>query len=211
MFLYCCKTSSTLVRRYCHCLRIFHNVKVKGVTYVRPPYTLATLDSSSSSSPPKLLILKKININITWRHNGRDGVLNHQPHDCLLNRLFWGRSKKTLKLHVTGHCEGNSPVTSEFPAQRASNAENVSIWWRHHERFRSASAQYHGQPIQRGKALFCSSWAGSYSVKSMLNSLLVNKDFLTWLLIGWRLCCQPIRCQVWKYLLTNMDFNLEIS
>ena len=24
------------------------------------------------------------------------------------------------------------PVTSEFPAQRASNAENVSIWWRHH-------------------------------------------------------------------------------
>ena len=28
--------------------------------------------------------------------------------------------------------EGNSPVTGEFPAQRASNAENVSIWWRHH-------------------------------------------------------------------------------
>ena len=45
--------------------------------------------------------------------------------------------------------------------------------------------------------------------KSMLNSMLVNKDFLTWLLIGWRLCCQPIRCQVWKSLLTNMDFNME--
>ena len=28
---------------------------------------------------------------------------------------------------------GNSPVTGEFPAQRASNAENVSIWWRHHD------------------------------------------------------------------------------
>ena len=25
------------------------------------------------------------------------------------------------------------PVTGEFPAQMASNAENVSIWWRHHE------------------------------------------------------------------------------
>ena len=47
--------------------------------------------------------------------------------------------------------------------------------------------------------------------KSMLNSMLVNKDFLTWLLIGWRLCCQPIRCQVWKSLLTIMDFNMEIS
>ena len=29
---------------------------------------------------------------------------------------------------------GNSPVTGEFPSQRASNAENVSIWWRHHGR-----------------------------------------------------------------------------
>ena len=27
---------------------------------------------------------------------------------------------------------GNSPLTGEFPAQMASNAENVSIWWRHH-------------------------------------------------------------------------------
>ena len=42
------------------------------------------------------------------------------------------RSKKTSKLPVTGLCEGNSPVTGEFPTQRASSAENVSIWWRHH-------------------------------------------------------------------------------
>ena len=42
------------------------------------------------------------------------------------------RSKKTSKLRVSGLCEGNSPVTGEFPAQRASNTENVSIWWRHH-------------------------------------------------------------------------------
>ena len=41
-------------------------------------------------------------------------------------------SKKTSKLRVTGLGAGNSPVTGEFPAQRASNAENVSIWWRHH-------------------------------------------------------------------------------
>ena len=36
------------------------------------------------------------------------------------------------KLHVTGLCVGNSPVSGEFPTQRASNAENDSIWWRHH-------------------------------------------------------------------------------
>ena len=65
-----------------------------------------------------------------WRHNERDGVSNH---DCLLNCLFRRRSKKTWKLRVTGLCEGNSPLTGEFPSQRTSNAENVSIWWRHHD------------------------------------------------------------------------------
>ena len=33
------------------------------------------------------------------------------------------RSKKTSKLHVTGLCEWNSSVTSEFTEQRASNVE----------------------------------------------------------------------------------------
>ena len=36
------------------------------------------------------------------------------------------------KLRVTGLCAGNSPVIGEFPAQGASDAESVSIWWRHH-------------------------------------------------------------------------------
>ena len=66
---------------------------------------------------------------LRWRHNGRDSVSNLHPHDCLLNRLFRHRSKKTAKLRVTGLCAGNSPGTGEFPAQMASNAENVSIWW----------------------------------------------------------------------------------
>ena len=70
---------------------------------------------------------------LQWRHNGRERVSNHQPHDCLLNRLFRRRSRKTPKLRVTGLCEGISPGIGEFPAQRASNAENISIWWRHHD------------------------------------------------------------------------------
>ena len=70
---------------------------------------------------------------LQWRHNGHHSVSNHQPHDCLLNRLFRRRSTKTSKLCVTGLCVGNSPGTGEFPTQMASNAENVSIWWRHHD------------------------------------------------------------------------------
>ena len=46
------------------------------------------------------------NYPLRWRHNGRDGVSNHQPHDCLLNSLFGRRSKKTWKFRVTGLCAG---------------------------------------------------------------------------------------------------------
>ena len=77
--------------------------------------------------------LKISNSTLQWRHNGHDSVSNHQPHDCFLNRLFRHRSKKTSKLRVTGLYTGNSPASGEFPTQMASNAENVSIWWRHHE------------------------------------------------------------------------------
>ena len=69
---------------------------------------------------------------LQWRHKEHDGVSNHQPHDCLLNRLFRSRSKSTSNLRVTGLCVWNSPITGEFPAPMANNAENVSIWWRHH-------------------------------------------------------------------------------
>ena len=51
------------------------------------------------------------------------------------NRLIRRRSKKTSKHRVTGLCAGNSPGTGESPAQMASYAENISIWWRHHEDF----------------------------------------------------------------------------
>ena len=75
------------------------------------------------------------------RHNGRDGVSNHHTHHCLLNRLFRRRSKKTSNSRVTGLCAGNSPVTGEFPAQMASNAEKVSIWCRYHDMYRRPDLQ----------------------------------------------------------------------
>ena len=70
-------------------------------------------------------------VSLRWRHNERDGVSSHQPHDCLLKRLFRRRSKETSKFRVTGLCVGNSSVTGEFPTQRASSAQNAPIWWRH--------------------------------------------------------------------------------
>ena len=76
---------------------------------------------------------------LQWGHNRRDGVSNHQPRDCFLNRLV-RRSKKMPKLRVTGLWVGNLPVTSELPTERASNAGNVPIWWRHHNAARCDSS-----------------------------------------------------------------------
>ena len=69
---------------------------------------------------------------LQWRHNECDGISNHRRLDCSPNRLFRRGSKKTSKLLYTGLCEGKLPVTSGSPSQRTSNAENASIWWRHH-------------------------------------------------------------------------------
>ena len=73
-----------------------------------------------------LMTFRATNGTLHWSHNGHDNVSNHQPHD-----VFSDAAKKIIKLRVNG-LAGNSPATDEFPAQMASKAENVSIWWRHH-------------------------------------------------------------------------------
>ena len=117
-------------RKYLWNCRLF-NQAVRGAKAINTPRTYATNKNEyfhTSSFNDGLLthaFSKTSLITVTsywtrWR-------LNHQPHDCLLNRLFRRRSKKTSKPRVTGLCVGNSPVTGEFPAQMACNAENVSI------------------------------------------------------------------------------------
>ena len=73
---------------------------------------------------------------LRWRHNGRDGVSNHQPHQCLLNRLFEYRSKKTSKLRVTGLCVGNSPGNSPHKCQSRGKCFHLMTssccWMAHH-------------------------------------------------------------------------------
>ena len=108
----------------------------------------------------------RVIITLQWRHNGRDSVSNHQPYDCFLNRLFRRRWKKISKLRVTGLCAGNSPEPGEFPAQMASNAENVYIWWRHHDIY------FHCWAV--ATALFC------HLCTDRPILTLPHPDFLTW-------------------------------
>ena len=69
--------------------------------------------------------------------------------------------KKISKLRVTGLCAGNSPVTGEFPAHMASNAANVSIWWRHHVPSLSWLATGRAVFILKRTAVFISMYASS--------------------------------------------------
>ena len=68
---------------------------------------------------------------LQWHYNERDGISNHQPHDCFLDLLLRRRLKKNIKaprhLPLWGEFTGDQWI----PTQRASNAEIVSIWWRH--------------------------------------------------------------------------------
>ena len=116
-------------------------------------------------------------------HNGCDGISNYQPHDCFLNRLFGRRSKKTSKLCVTGPCVGNSPGTGEFPAQRASNAENVSIWWRHHDSDSTWVSLTHG--ISNHLNCLFKSLLRQQHRKYQCSTLLALYEGNPWMMGGW--------------------------
>ena len=106
-----------------------HNIHVLSMTHIwwiskalSFPLPFAHFPSLSTSS------FHSVSWTLQWR-NERNGVSNHWGHDCLLNILFRRRSKKTPKLRVTSLGEGNSPVTGEFPAQRA----RVTRKWFHYD------------------------------------------------------------------------------
>ena len=59
---------------------------------------------------------------LQWRHNGCDGVSNHQPHDCLLNRYSCGDKRKHQSSASLAFVWGihRSPVNSphKWPVRR---------------------------------------------------------------------------------------------
>ena len=81
------------------------------------------------------LLEKTVNAMVVSHYN--DAIMSAMGPRSPASRLFTqpfiqAQTKKASKLLVTGLCAGNSRVTGEFPAQRASNAENVNISWLHH-------------------------------------------------------------------------------
>ena len=116
---------------------------------------------------------------LQWRHNEHNGVSNYQRLGCLLNCFFRRISKNTPKLRVTGLCEGNSPVTGHFPAQRASDAENGSMTSSWHDIFMLIESGFVNMP--RYWVLKWSHRVEYFNVRE--NSYINTKTELLW----WRL------------------------
>ena len=72
-----------------------------------------------------------LSISLRWRHMN---VMLSQIIGHSTVYLTGYADPNQIKSSSLALCEGNSPVTGEFPIQRASNVEKASIWWRHHER-----------------------------------------------------------------------------
>ena len=106
-------------------------------------YNRIPLNSQLVTDSPKMMLIRKLIVFIVlwlketspfvhvavctlqWRHNERHWVSNHRHFDCILIAC----SGADQRIHQ--HSALLAFVTGEFPAQKASNAENVSIWWRH--------------------------------------------------------------------------------
>ena len=98
-----------------HCLlnRLFRR-RSKKISKLRVTGVCAGIHRGPVNSPHK------------WRLKSPASPLFTQP-------FIQTQIKENIKAPRHWRLCGDSPGTGEFPAQMASNAENVSIWWRHHE------------------------------------------------------------------------------
>ena len=111
--------------------QIVKSIRQTPVPCIWVPTCIITLHTSPGAmSSARLAITETLTMicffSLLWRHNGRDGVSNHQPHDCL-PKFHSGADQRKHQSSASLAFVGRIP-----PTQMASNAGNVSIWWRHH-------------------------------------------------------------------------------
>ena len=76
----------------------------------------------------------EIHFPLQWRYNGHDDVSNQHCLDCSLftQTFVQAQIKENTKAMRHRTLWGEFTGSGEFPSQMDSNAENFSIWWRHH-------------------------------------------------------------------------------
>ena len=113
------------------------------ISYLKWAFLRPMLDSSTINNRGNSVSIW----NLCTRFHYNDVIMTQWRLKSPASRMFTqssiqARSKKISKFRVTGLCVGNSPGTGEFPAQMASSAENVSIWWRHHVNYMFTNMNY---------------------------------------------------------------------
>ena len=137
---------------------------------------------------------------LQWRHNGHDGVWNHQRRHCLLNRVFRRRSKKTPKLRITDLCLGNSPVTGEFPAQMAITRKMFlfyDVTMKHHGSLSLLWPFGIGYPITTLWQLTNTKHWHNYTVLIKYPWFAIESQIV-------RTCCFPLLQYWWSFLITSL-------
>ena len=130
---YCAASKRGHRRHYCNGYpsywRNFHHCLHRKLSFLKPPVPVNKI------SPTSLHL--RFNV-VTFSQHYSDVIMSTMTSQItsltMFSSIIYSGADQRIKskLRVTGLCVGNSPVTGEFPALRASNAENVSIWWRHH-------------------------------------------------------------------------------
>ena len=101
-----------------------------------------------------------------WRHDMEISTLLPNYNDVIMSAMasqitsltfaystVYSGADQTKHQSSASPASGNSPVTGEFPAQRVSNAENVSTWWRHHGMLKTVQISYGWQSIMYGETM----------------------------------------------------------
>ena len=134
---------------------------------------------------------------IAWAHTQNNPWDRSWQHWIFVKRLFWALINPCMLMlflvNPTTYLHLLSFLNIWQRNLKSSLTEDKAHFLLH--------SQYHG----------CW-WPGSWDTKKsqVLKSMLVNKDFQTWLLIGWQHSCQPIRTHVRKSLLMYIYFNMYV-
>ena len=81
-----------------------------GTTYTNHSNSIKILKQKNKTEPTAWL-LSYCKYTLQWRHNGRDGISDHQPPECILNCLSSHRSKEI------GKAPHHWPLCGDFTAQ----------------------------------------------------------------------------------------------
>ena len=173
------------VQHYCGCVAFISRISLAEIVIIYPQSMFLqlkiifwneiflcenyfALSSLWSSNYLRRLVLGYHCFTLEWRHNERNWSQITRVSIVYSHFFFRRRPKKILKPRVTG----------EFPAQRASNVENYSIWWRHHETDRLF---FHGS---RAFAENVSRWYQMKNRRKLAGLVLCAKKKLCTALVG---------------------------